>query len=70
MSGAAPSTGPAPLQIGTLREFLAAGDAAGVERQAHTVKGASSYVGGEALCAVALLMELTAESGDLDALRW
>jgi PAS domain S-box-containing protein len=56
-----------PLQIIHLRELLAAGDAAGAERQAHGIKGASAYVGGEALCAVALRMEHTARDGDLQA---
>ncbi len=37
----------------------------GTERQAHTIKGASSNVGGEALRAVAFEMEKAARAGEL-----
>jgi len=46
-----------PRQIEALRSYLGAGDAAGAFRQAHTMKGASANVGGEALRAAALEME-------------
>jgi PAS domain S-box-containing protein len=58
-----------PRQIDTLRGFLAVGDAPGAERQAHTIKGASANVGGEALRAVATEMENAARAGDLNAVR-
>ena len=56
-----------PLQIQAMKDFLDAGDVPGVERQAHTIKGASANVGGEALCAVASDMEKAGTAGDLDA---
>ena len=58
-----------PRQIGTLQGCLEAGDAPGAERQAHTIKGASANVGGEALRAVAFEMEKTARAGDLEAVN-
>jgi CheY-like chemotaxis protein len=39
----------------------------GAERQAHTVKGAASNVGGEALRTVAFAMEKAGKTGDLEA---
>ncbi len=56
-----------PQQIGTLRGFLEAGDAAGAERQAHTIRGASANLGGESLRKVASEMEKAARDGDLSA---
>jgi CheY-like chemotaxis protein/HPt (histidine-containing phosphotransfer) domain-containing protein len=56
-----------PRQIEALRIYLDAGDADGSVRQAHTIKGASANVGGEALRAVALEMEKAAQAGDLAA---
>ncbi|MBI5578954.1 MAG: PAS domain S-box protein [Deltaproteobacteria bacterium] len=58
-----------PQQIETLRGYLEARDAPDAERQAHTIKGASANVGGEALRAVAFEMEKAARAGDLDAAR-
>jgi HPt (histidine-containing phosphotransfer) domain-containing protein len=58
-----------PRQIQALRDFLAAGNAPGAERQAHTIKGASATVGAEALRAVALEMEMAGKAGDLEAIR-
>ena len=54
-----------PKQIEALKACLEAGDAARAERQAHTIKGASANVGGEALRAVAFEMEKAAKAGDL-----
>ena len=59
----------APQQIKTLRDYLEAGDAQGVWRQAHTISGSSANVGGEALRAVASEMEKSGRAGDLDAAR-
>jgi PAS domain S-box-containing protein len=56
-----------PRQIEVLRRCLDASDADGATRQAHTIKGASANVGGEALRAVALEMEKAAQAGDLAA---
>ena len=58
-----------PRQIQALREFLDAANAPGAERQAHTIKGASANVGGEALRAVAHEMEKAGKAGDLAAVR-
>ena len=59
--------GDLPKQIEALRGYLEAGDAASTERQAHTIKGASVAVGGEALCALAFEMEKAAKAGDLES---
>jgi HPt (histidine-containing phosphotransfer) domain-containing protein len=56
--------GDLPRQIEALRSCLLAGDVAGAGRLAHTIKGASAAVGGEALRAVALAMENAAADGD------
>ena len=56
-----------PRQFATLKDYLEAGNATGCERQAHTIKGASSNVGGEALRAAAFGMEQAAKAGDLSA---
>jgi len=54
-----------PLQIQALIGYLGKGDAAGVERQAHTIKGASANIGGEALRKIASEMENAGKSGHL-----
>ena len=56
-----------PKQIETLKTYLNAGDIARAERQAHTIKGASANVGGEALRVTAFEMEKMAKAGDLEA---
>jgi CheY-like chemotaxis protein len=58
-----------PKQIEKLREYLAAGEVEGVKRQAHTIKGASSNVGGERLRAVAFAMEKKGGEGELETVR-
>ena len=58
-----------PGQIARLKEYLKAGDAASAGRQAHTIKGAASNVGGEALRAVAFAMEKAGNAGDLGAVN-
>ena len=58
-----------PLRLTALTEALTADDAAGARRQAHSIKGASSDVGGDALHDVAAAMEHAAAAGDLDAVR-
>ena len=54
-----------PKQIEALGGFLSTGDAKGVERQAHTIRGAAAAVSGEGLMKVALELELEGEAGDL-----
>ncbi len=58
-----------PRQIEALKGYLEAGDAASAERQAHTIKGASANLGGEALRAAAFEMEKAGKAGNLDAVR-
>jgi len=50
-----------------LKGYLETGDAAGVERQAHTIKGASANMGGECLRNAAFEMEKAARTGELRA---
>ncbi len=57
----------APRLVQGLRDALAAGDGEVAVRQAHTIKGASATVGGEALRAVALRMERAGSAGDFEA---
>ncbi len=61
--------GDIPLQIRTLKSYLEAGDATGVERQAHTIKGASANIGGEILWGIAYELEKLGKSGDLPAVQ-
>jgi HPt (histidine-containing phosphotransfer) domain-containing protein len=58
-----------PRQIEALRGYLDAWEAPGAERQAHTIKGASAYVGGEALRALAFEMEKAGKAGDLGSVQ-
>jgi CheY-like chemotaxis protein/HPt (histidine-containing phosphotransfer) domain-containing protein len=58
-----------PHQIALLRDYLDGGDTLSAERQAHTIKGASANVGGKALGAVALQVEMAAKAGDLEAAK-
>jgi signal transduction histidine kinase/CheY-like chemotaxis protein/HPt (histidine-containing phosphotransfer) domain-containing protein len=57
-----------PAEIETLRRHVVAGDAAAARRQAHSIKGASANVGGEALRAVAFEAEKAGQAGDLEAI--
>jgi two-component system sensor histidine kinase/response regulator len=57
-----------PGEIEILKGFVDAGDATGARRQAHSIKGASANVGGEALRAVAFEAEKAGQTGDLDAI--
>jgi HPt (histidine-containing phosphotransfer) domain-containing protein len=58
-----------PLQIGALREYLKAKDAAGAAHHAHTIKGAAANVGAETLRAVAFEIEKAARAGDLETVN-
>jgi PAS domain S-box-containing protein len=54
-----------PRQIDSLQRYLAAADAVSAGRQAHTIKGASANLGGEAMQAVALRIEQAIKQEDL-----
>ncbi len=54
-----------PSQLLSLAKFVAAGSAQDVENQAHQIKGASASVGGDAMAAVALQMEMAGRAGEL-----
>ncbi len=56
-----------PKQISALRGYLEAGDAPNAVRQAHTVKGASANMGGEALSGVALRDGDGGQDGSLES---
>lgn len=58
-----------PQQIAALHRYQESGDIAGVQRQGHTIRGASSNVGGNILCAVAHEIEKAGKAGDLAAAR-
>jgi CheY-like chemotaxis protein len=58
-----------PLQIQALKDFLDRGDITGVERQAHTIKGASANIGAEALRALAFELEKSGKTGDLAGIQ-
>lgn len=58
-----------PKQIEALKGYLEAGDAAGAERQAHTIKGASANVGGEALREIAFSMEKAGKAGEMERIK-
>jgi CheY-like chemotaxis protein len=55
-----------PKQFAALSGFLEANDAEGIERQVHSIKGASANVGGEALRRSAFILEKAAAAGDLE----
>jgi HPt (histidine-containing phosphotransfer) domain-containing protein len=54
-----------PRQIEALRHCVDSLDTTGAKRIAHSIKGASASVGGEALQAVALHVERAAKTGDV-----
>jgi signal transduction histidine kinase/CheY-like chemotaxis protein/HPt (histidine-containing phosphotransfer) domain-containing protein len=58
-----------PKQIEALEGCIRAGDATGAERLAHTIKGASGNVGGEAMGETARSIEEAGRSGDVDLMR-
>jgi PAS domain S-box-containing protein len=58
-----------PHQIQALKEYLQAGSASDVQRQAHTIKGASANIGATALRMIAAEMEKNGKSGDLPAIQ-
>ena len=46
----------APLRVGEMKALLQAGDAAGMERPAHTLKGSSGNIGAIALSAACAVL--------------
>jgi CheY-like chemotaxis protein/HPt (histidine-containing phosphotransfer) domain-containing protein len=58
-----------PRQISALRGYVEAGDVKGAERSAHTIKGASAIVSGEALRLTAVEIEKAAKAGDMEAVK-
>ena len=53
-------------QLATLGSCLSAGDALGVERQAHKIRGAAANVSGESMVRLALQLEQAGKSGNLE----
>jgi two-component system sensor histidine kinase/response regulator len=58
-----------PKRIAAIRGCLDAGDLKGAERQAHTIKGASANVSGDALAKQAAKLERAGKAGDSEAVR-
>ena len=58
-----------PKQIQNLQDCLDAGDAPGVERKAHAIRGAAANAGGESLRETAYKMEEAARLGDLATVK-
>jgi PAS domain S-box-containing protein len=58
-----------PKQIDLMISLLEKGDLSAVQRQAHSIKGASANVGGEALREIAFQSEKSARAGDFAAIR-
>lgn len=58
-----------PGQIDQLSDFCKSGDVAGMERRAHSIKGAAANVGAESLQAIAASLEQAARENDVPAAR-
>ena len=58
-----------PGKIAQLQIFLDSGDSAGIQFQAHAIKGGAATVCGEALREVAFAMEKAGKAGDVDTAR-
>jgi PAS domain S-box-containing protein len=59
--------GDLPKQLERLQAALDSADAKAVQRAAHTLKGASATIGGEALATRAARLEQTSKTGNLDS---
>jgi two-component system, sensor histidine kinase and response regulator len=55
-----------PVQLHRLNDFLNSGDAPGVQRQAHTIKGAAANIGAPALREVAFVLEELGKAGKFE----
>lgn len=58
-----------PKQIQLLKGYLESGELTNAERQAHTIKGASANIGGEALRMVAANLEETIKQANMAAVQ-
>jgi CheY-like chemotaxis protein/HPt (histidine-containing phosphotransfer) domain-containing protein len=58
-----------PRNVSALKEALDNGDAPSIQLRAHTIKGQSANVGGEALRETAFEIEKAGESGDLETVK-
>ena len=58
-----------PKQINNLQNYLDNRDVEGVERQAHTIKGASANVGAAALQTFVYEMEKTGKAGEFESVQ-
>ena len=58
-----------PNQIERMQKQLKENDLFGLERQAHSLKGAAMSIGGNALQKGALAIELAARNGEVDKAR-
>ena len=56
----------APIKIEKMQEHLKEEELAGLEFQAHSLKGSASYIGGNAVQKVALDIEAAARNRELD----
>jgi HPt (histidine-containing phosphotransfer) domain-containing protein len=56
----------ATSRLGELREAVGAGDAAGVERVAHTLKGSSGNMGAARMSAICAELQEVGASGDIE----
>ena len=61
--------GELPGKIALLKSFLESGDSAGIQFQAHAIKGGAATVCGEALRAVAFAMEKAGKAEDVNTAR-
>ncbi len=59
----------AEQQLDTLESLLERGDTAGVQLQAHTIKGTAANVCAEPMRMIACEMEVFARNGDMAAVR-
>ncbi len=57
--------GDVPQQIKKLGEFIKSNDMRGLERQAHTIKGAAANVGGELIREIAFMVEKAGKAGNM-----
>ena len=56
-------------QINVLQDYLDSKDVEGMERQAHTIKGASANIGAAALQGFAHKMEIAGKAGEFEAVQ-
>lgn len=59
----------AEMTLAKLEEVCDAGDAAAIQLQAHSIKGAAANIGAEALCEIAATMEAAAQQSNMPESR-